>query len=191
MKIAILGRGSLIWCPRNLDFIYAGDAENTCRGWYKDGPKLPIEFARVSGEGNRDERLTLVLNPGSTPVQTLWAVAKAVSIDAAARNLNQREGCRRASCVAQWKAGQRTVDDITSAVAAWAQDRSLDAVIWTNLCSNKGLGGDEAASVAYLRTRQGESRKASKEYIRNAPEQIETSFRPAPEAICDEWDREQ
>ena len=56
MEIAVLGWGSLIWCPREL--ILAGE-------WKPDGPFLPVEFARVS----QDKRLTLVLYPGTEPVQ--------------------------------------------------------------------------------------------------------------------------
>lgn len=49
MAIAILGWGSLIWCPGNLRI----------RGpWRHDGPVLPIEFARISADG----RLTLVVH---------------------------------------------------------------------------------------------------------------------------------
>ena len=46
MKIAVLGWGSLIWDPKELD------ANNE---WNNDGPFLPIEFARISNNG----RLTL------------------------------------------------------------------------------------------------------------------------------------
>ena len=40
MKIAILAWGSLIWQPKEL-------AYNKTFGWQKDGPILPIEFARI------------------------------------------------------------------------------------------------------------------------------------------------
>ena len=50
MKIAILGWGSLLWQPKDLQF----DKEI---GWSKNGPMLPIEFARISKDG----RLTLVI----------------------------------------------------------------------------------------------------------------------------------
>lgn len=50
MKIAILGWGSLIWNPENLNYY-------TEFGWSKNEPKLPIEFLRISNNG----RLTLVI----------------------------------------------------------------------------------------------------------------------------------
>jgi hypothetical protein len=52
MKIAVIGWGSLIWCPGSLRIQTA---------WHNDGPSLPIEFARILKDG----RLTLVIRPGS------------------------------------------------------------------------------------------------------------------------------
>jgi hypothetical protein len=49
--IAVIGWGSLIWCPGIL---------RTKSRWHSDGPALPIEFARISG----DNRLSLVIHPG-------------------------------------------------------------------------------------------------------------------------------
>ena len=56
MKIAILGWGSLIWNPDKLDF-------DKDFGWDPDGPKLPIEFSRISSNG----RLTLIID--KKPIQ--------------------------------------------------------------------------------------------------------------------------
>lgn len=60
MKIAILGWDSLIWDPRSLKY-------DVNTGWLTDGPKLPIEFARISNDG----RLTLVIKESVVEVQTL------------------------------------------------------------------------------------------------------------------------
>jgi hypothetical protein len=49
MKIVILGWGSLIWDPRDLPHQ---------EPWLDDGPKLPLEFSRIS----KDRRLTLVID---------------------------------------------------------------------------------------------------------------------------------
>lgn len=49
MRIAVLGWGSLVWCPSELDI---------STGW-REGPALPIEFARES----KGSRVTLVLVP--------------------------------------------------------------------------------------------------------------------------------
>jgi hypothetical protein len=49
MNIAILGWGSLVWDQRVLP---------TESEWNSEGPRLPIEFSRVSQDG----RLTLVID---------------------------------------------------------------------------------------------------------------------------------
>jgi len=78
MKIAVLGWGSLIWNPKNLKI------KNS---WFKDGPYLPVEFARISN----DERLTLVLHPNAEKVQVLWAYMDLDDLDEAIENLTNRE----------------------------------------------------------------------------------------------------
>lgn len=88
MKIAVLGWGSLIWCPKNLKI--------KDKNWKEDGPKLPIEFAGISS----DKRLTLViypkyLNQKDKWVQTQWAEMSVKSIEEAIINLGERE---RTSC---------------------------------------------------------------------------------------------
>ena len=50
MIIAILGWGSLIWEPKELEF-------DRKIGWLENGPILPIEFARISN----NKRLTSLL----------------------------------------------------------------------------------------------------------------------------------
>ena len=64
MKIAILGWGSLLWQPKDLQF----DKEI---GWSANGPFLPIEFARISKDG----RLTLVITENGTDVKTYFAIS--------------------------------------------------------------------------------------------------------------------
>ena len=90
MKIAVLGWGSLIWCPKDLKI--------KDKNWKEDGPKLPIEFARIS----KDRRLTLVIynkyiNEKKNWVQTLWNIMDVESIGEAIVNLGTREGasCKR------------------------------------------------------------------------------------------------
>src|SRR5437868_4323624 len=79
MRIAIIGWGSLIWCLGALQI-------KSC--WHRDGPALPIEFARVS----KGKRLTLVIHPGSKEQQTLWATAASQELEAVRANLRDREG---------------------------------------------------------------------------------------------------
>src|ERR1017187_2142050 len=81
METAVLGWGSLIWCPGSL---------RIKTRWRSDGPKLPVEFARISGDG----RLTLVILPTAEDQPVHWALSEFESVDDARRNLKERERCR-------------------------------------------------------------------------------------------------
>jgi hypothetical protein len=83
MSIAVLGWGSLIWSGGNLGIKTK---------WRSDGPVLPIEFARVS----QDNRLTLVIQPGSADQPTYWALSQFSTVSQACENLRAREGSNSA-----------------------------------------------------------------------------------------------
>ena len=70
MRITCLGWGSLIWNPGHLPL--SGK-------WEKDGPALPIEFARESGR----KRMTLVIADVPEMVTSLWALLKVDRLDTA------------------------------------------------------------------------------------------------------------
>jgi hypothetical protein len=79
MNIAVLGWGSLIWCPGSL---------RIKTKWHSNGPCLPIEFARISNDG----RLTLVIHPSAPKVRTYWALSELDELQQARVNLANREG---------------------------------------------------------------------------------------------------
>src|SRR5436190_1350463 len=79
MEIAVLGWGSLIWCPGSL---------RIKTKWRSDGPRLPIEFARIS----RDGRVTLVVLPGAEDQPVYWALSEFDDLHDARGNLKEREG---------------------------------------------------------------------------------------------------
>ena len=81
MLIAVLGWGSLIWCPGALQIRSV---------WHRDGPHLPVEYARVS----KGDRLTLVIHPGTQVQQTLWAIAVSEEINEVCENLRKRRAPR-------------------------------------------------------------------------------------------------
>lgn len=82
MRIAVLGWGSLIWCPGQLKIQTP---------WHSDGPDLLIEFARISKDG----RLSLVIHVGAIELKTNWTVMESDELSKAVDNLADREGCGR------------------------------------------------------------------------------------------------
>ncbi len=74
MEIAVIGWGSLIWCPGSL---------RIKTKWRSEGPDLPIEFARISSDG----RLTLVIHrlAGTAP---LLAISELETLTEARENLS-------------------------------------------------------------------------------------------------------
>ena len=170
MTIAVIGWGSLVWDPRDLDI------ELT---WCQDGPRLPVEFSRVS----LDSRLTLVLVE-DVPVQTtLWAVNRKATLEEAAKDLQAREGCG-ARGIGTWprlehRSRVTIYDEI---VNAWVAPTGLDGVVWTALGPtdrDKRPGWmSETERLEYLKGLVAAGKaEAARKYIECAPAQIETSFR--------------
>lgn len=179
-QIAVIGWGSLIWCPGCLQI----------RGhWYSDGPELPIEFARIS----LDKRLTLVIHPGSeaepTPNQrTYWALSTLSGIEEARENLRAREGTTMGNIHALTNGGGEINGPIDTVIGTWLHEHNeLHAAIWTALPTNwpNKRGGQFSAedAVTYLKEleAEGDAAKAAyeraREYFRNAPPQIQTPVR--------------
>ena len=165
MNIAILGWGSLIWDRRELSVM--GE-------WQKDGPVLPIEFSRISNDG----RLTLVIDEeNGVPVQTRYAQSGSGSLSQAIENLRKREGSLKnmIGVVSQIINNSRDGYEI---IKAWAEDRNWDAVIWTGLPSNFAhktqVSFTESNGLNYLKKLEGIKKTKAKEYIEQAPEEIDT-----------------
>lgn len=171
-KIVFLGWGSLVWDPREL-------RTNGC--WKKDGPYLPIEFAKIS----RDKRLTLVLYPNTAKeAQTLWAFASCNSLKDAIRNLACRERTDSANIGFIDVVGGKSKSnfkELVPKIKSWALNKQLDAVIWTDLKSDfeektKQYLNPENV-VKYLRGLDSQDFHNAEKYVRNAPLQIRTSIR--------------
>lgn len=168
MKIACIGWGSLIWNPGNLEI------QNT---WFKDGPFLPIEFARRSKDG----RMTLIIDNSAAPVRTLWALMTTRTLSESVKSLKEREGTSTANIHHVSKTDIPT-DQIRTAIKQWLVSKDLDAAIWTGL-SYKDVGirptiEDVITQILSLDYVAG---KAAEEYIRKAPKQIDTEYRRAIE----------
>ncbi len=172
MKIACIGWGSLIWNPE--DLLVEGK-------WNPDGPLLPVEFLRQSGDG----RLTLVLDPAVEPVPTWWSMMTTGNIDEAVESLKVREGCLSTRPIGVLRrTDSAPVDIISGIIHEWLSKGDLDAVIWTNLGPkfNETRTAPSLQQVStYLNSLTGLTRNRAEEYIRRAPACVATRYRKAIE----------
>lgn len=175
--IACIGWGSLIWDRRNLDV----DGR-----WRTDGPTLPVEFARQSGDG----RITLVIVQGFASVPTLWSLFNTRDLAEARESLREREGVFRSRAddsIACWRRGENPASEPDATISAWAAEKNLEAAVWTNLAPKfDGIDGrvpTEYEVVGYLQTLEGQTRAAAEQYVRRAPRQIATAYRRAIERV--------
>jgi len=177
MKIAILGWGSLIWNPGNLEI----EKTQEQNGWFDDGPMMPIEFARIS----KNKRLTLVIVPGSEEVRTLYAISKFEILDEAILDLAVREGCGKNKVgFFDKKKGEFYPPKFEhkNNIKDWINDKEdVDAVIWTDLANNfkdkvrLELTADNV--INYLEDLLDDVKALSEQYIRRAPVAVNTPFR--------------
>lgn len=187
MKIAILGWGSLIWNPENLEI----DKTKGENGWCDDGPELPIEFARISNNG----RLTLVIvdKTEAESIQTLYAISMYTELDHAVLNLAVREGCGKDKIGSYDRSDNKFVPDkfkCKEEIKNWMfENEDINAVIWTNLTrkfKNKiGLDWNEENVVNYLNYLPLEIKALAEEYIRKTPAPINTKMRQVIEKELD------
>lgn len=149
---------------------------------------LPIEFARIS----QDERLTLVIHPGSADQPTYWALSEFTQLTEARENLRVRENSRSADIhyVLRDGAAEDAPQGIVGRVREWlARHDDLQAVVWTGLASNwvlkrsRDFTPDDA--VAFLseleveRDRAKATYERAREYVTNAPPLLDTAVRRA------------
>lgn len=166
-NIACLGWGSLIWKPGCLP-----------RGsdWFKDGPLIPLEFARHSKGG----RITLVIVRNARPVRSLWALMNCENPKEAREKLRIREGGTKTQYIGLWSRGRRSPAAIPD-LHDWAIARDIDSVVWTALppkFRNEIYRQPSVEEVlGHLGELSGKQRKCAKEYVRRAPRQIDTAYR--------------
>lgn len=171
MSIACLGWGSLIWNPRELPIATT---------WRHDGPELPVEFVRQSKDG----RITLVIEPKAKPLRVFSAVLKAQDIDAACKELADREGvsCKNISnSIGHWSTASTSQHDEVDVVKKWAWENGYTGVVWTALkpkfngATNQTPSSDQV--IEYLKSLSGTKQDEAEEYIRKAPKEIRTAYR--------------
>lgn len=173
MTVACLGWGSLVGNPAGLP---------VARGWFEDGPILPIEFARVSS----GDRVTLVLLEGVRPVRSLWCLMSSSNPQQAQEALAEREGIEPENVdrsIGLWTPNERRGRVGVEIIATWGERLALDAVAWTDL--QPGPRGERGSShalteedvVRHLRGLDPSARRHAEEYVRRAPRQIDTDIR--------------
>ena len=175
MNIAVLGWGSLVSQPRELRL--AGK-------WMEGGPRLPIEFSRISDNG----RLTLVIDERrGADVPTRYVRSAFGDLDEAITDLQKREGtpvrnrigfidiasgftCERARANHPIACGR---------IQAWAEGQEFDAVVWTALGPRfqDKIGVPVDAAVGYLAGLREPTRTSAFDYILNAPADVATRVR--------------
>jgi hypothetical protein len=172
MRIAILGWGSLIWNPNGLAM--TGD-------WQRGGLVLPIEFSRVSSDG----RLTLVIDPqNGVEITTRYALSSRDSLNEAVEDLRRREGttAKRIGFISSTN-DEVPNDPVIKLIVSWASRVGMDAVVWTALTSNFEEKTGNTFSVAnamdYLKGLSGQTQQLALDYIRRAPEEVNTAVRRA------------
>jgi len=186
MKIGVLAWGSLVW--RRLSVAIVGEFDSI-------GPRLPIEFSRVSNDG----RLTLVIDEAFSASCATYASARAFDdLLAAIENLRVREGMPSPKGVGfvELASGQQNAVAVqrnpqtVETIRAWAIANGYDAAIWTALASNFHESGKAnapfsvEAAVQYLETRDTPTLDAALTYIRQAPPEVQT---PVHAAVTMRW----
>jgi hypothetical protein len=179
LKISVLAWGSLVWNRGKLAIV--GDFAPT-------GPRLPIEFCRVSRVG----RLTLVIDETfGVPCIAYSASSVFDDLDAAIENLRDREGMPNSRGVGftvadrgrQSAPASERHPHAVKIIAAWVNANGLDAAIWTALGSNFAEKTSEPfsveAAIRYLESGSDEMRDAALDYIWRAPQEVQTPLREA------------
>ena len=177
MKIAILGWGSLLWEP-------GAEFERWIElPWKNDGPRLKVEFSRISR--SRKGALTLVIDEvNGTSSNVAWCLSKRDRLDDAISDLRSREGTTTAN-IASVSIIEKPAElaSLQNEIIAWATKKKIDAVIWTALKSNfeseKGRPFSVEEALTYLKGLDDIGRARAAEYVRNAPRFVKTNLRSA------------
>lgn len=174
-KFVCLGWGSLVWNPDTLPILSE---------WHKDGPHLPLEFARESN----GKRITLVIVERDHAVPVLWAKLKVSSLDEAIAALALREGVPKLNVIGRWpnETGNHYLYEDT--IARWASGKGFSGAVWTALLPGMKKMKSEIPSLQQIKDYlsmlpESEIEKAA-EYIFKAPEQITTPYRQSLADTC-------
>ena len=177
MNIAIIAYGSLIW---DLDDLAPQVQGQWLRG---RGPRLPVEFARISPK--RKRALVLVVDDTAKAASPTSLIAsKRARLEDAIADLARRERCAGERIGVATRAGGTMRSRSPAAIAAvgdWLSASPFDAALWTELDSNfaaeTGTAFTPSAAERHLRGLDRESLAEAWRYIEFAPQETDTPFR--------------
>lgn len=183
-RIAILGWGSLLW---DLDDL----APKVAGPWaMRAGPRLPMEFSRISAK--RKLGLVLCLDPDTGAPCATHAIASirheisAARADLAAR---ERAPAGRIGWADPSGKGETRLPELLPLIGAWCREAGWTGAVWTDLEPNfretTGSSFSVPEGLGYLRGLAGESLAEAHRYIRSAPLATRTPLRRA--LVRDPW----
>ncbi len=174
MHIAILAYGSLVWDEECL-------APHITGGWRLGaGPRLPVEFCRISPKRKKALVLTIDAQQGHE-VATSYTLSKRSDLAEAITDLAARERCDEQYidvCIRD----DDPAAPLHARVHAWLrQHEGIDAAIWAalpvNFRAETGRNFSLEAAVDYLRALPEESLAEAWRYITYAPAETDTPLR--------------
>lgn len=175
-RIAILGWGSLIWDLESL-------ASHTTGDWLMErGPRLPMEFSRISPK--RKMGLVVCLDP-EHGVDCPTHVIRSGKSDIAATigDLAARERAPLDLIGAVHRGGLQKgrMPLVCSGISKWCHANGWDGAVWTDLAPNfqehTGLEFSLPRGLTYLQTLASENLTEAHRYIESAPRQTATPMR--------------
>ena len=127
--------------------------------------------------------MTLVLVADAGPVPTLWARLRVAGMDEARKVLADRESTSCEHIGYSEHGGARSSGIGAEEIAGWSERKGIDGAVWTALGpkwnDQDGARPTQDEIISFLRDRGPDS--AAAEYVRCAPRQVATRFRPAIE----------
>ena len=178
----MLGWGSLLWDKDSNKYF---DYQHDC--WKCNGPTLKLEFSRISS--SRDNALTLVIDPKhGSPVTVAWSMSLRTTIEEAVCDLQKREGPTKKENIGMLAINgdepPRAFDKKSlDSIRAWAVERELEGVVWTDLRSNfyeiKSKPFSIDVAVDHLKSQIKDPKAKAIEYIKLAPSFVQTQLRTA------------
>ena len=180
MSVAILGWGSLINEPRGLPV--QGE-------WQPDGPRLKVEFSRISRLGDRAGCLTLVIDERCpSDVTTQYILSSRNDLAHAIADLRAREGTSEDD-IGFWDSASGRIapkalsrhPDACKRISSWALKKQFYGVVWTALGPRfkdvLGIPFDPGSALSYLNSLDTPVKEKALAYISAVPSQTMTPFR--------------